>query len=812
LLSFVCLYFEEFYSQKAENRRVRQFAVTLVWLLLAIPHSAFAFLGMNAGATLQGPLPAWTKQIGARTVQDGTLASAVASDPSGNIILAGYTESDLGGNTLTGNRDFFVTKYNSSGTALWTRQLGVVSKTVNANAVATDSAGNIFVAGDTTGGLDGNTLTGYQDSFVTKYDSTGTKIWTKQLGVAPNKTTKPRGVATDASGNIIVAGLTDGGLDGNTLAGSQDFFVTKYDSTGAKQWTKQLGVASNFTNAFAVTTDSSGNIFVAGQTSGGLDGNTKTGSTDFFVTKYDSTGAKIWTKQLGVATKSTSGMAVTTDSSGNIFVAGFTYGGLDGNTLTGASDFFVTKYDSTGTKIWTKQLGVASKNTYGYGVKTDSSGNIFVAGNTTGGLDGNTLTGTKDLFVTKYNSAGTKQWTKQLGVASSDTSGNGVTTDPSDNIFVGGGTFGGLDGNTRTGIQDAFVTKYDSTGAKTWTKQQGALGPNDLEVSAAASDSSGNLYVTGFTDGGLDGNTQAGYTDFFVSKYNSAGVKQWTRQLGATNTDVNSNAIAVDSSGNIFVAGDTDGGLDGNTLMGYQDFFVTKYNSSGTKQWTRELGVASKYTYAYGVVTDSSGNVYVAGNTSGGLDGNTLAGYQDLFITKYNSTGTKVWTRQLGVTSGGVDAYAAAIDSSGNIFVTGDVDKGLDGNTLTGSYDFFVTKYDSTGAKIWTRQLGVASKVTFTNAVATDSFGNVFVTGQTGGGLDGNSLTGTNDLFVTKYTSLGVRQWTKQMGSISKTSQSTGIAMHSSGRLYVVGTTTGGLDFNSMIGAYDSFACQFIGN
>jgi hypothetical protein len=86
------------------------------------------------------------------------------------------------------------------------------------------------------------------------------------------------------------------------------------------------------------------------------------------------------------------------------------------------------------------------------------------------------------------------------------------------------------------------------------------------------------------------------------------------------------------------------------------------------------------------------------------------------------------------------------------------------------------------------------------------------VTGQTGGGLDGNSLTGTNDLFVTKYTSLGVRQWTKQMGSISKTSQSTGIAMHSSGRLYVVGTTTGGLDFNSMIGAYDSFACQFIGN
>ncbi|MFL5814865.1 MAG: SBBP repeat-containing protein [Bdellovibrionia bacterium] len=847
---------------------MRQFVTTLIGLLLFAPLQASAFLGMNAGATLQGPLPAWTRQIGAHTVLEPTSTNAVASDPSGNIIIAGYTKGDLGGNTLTGTRDFFVTKYNPSGTVLWTRQLGVASKNVNGNAVATDSVGNIFVAGDTTGGLDGNTLTGYQDFFVTKYDSTGAKLWTKQLGIA-TKTTAARGVATDSSGNVFVAGNTDGGLDGNTLTGSIDFFVTKYDSAGVKQWTKQLGKATNFTFGLAVTTDLSGNIFVAGQTSGGLDGNTLTGTTDFFVTKYDSTGAKIWTKQLGAASKSTSGMAVTTDSSGNIFVAGYTYGGLDGNSLTGTSDFFVTKYDSTGAKIWTKQLGAASQYTNAYGVKTDSSGNIFVAGHTNGGLDGNSLTGTQDFFVTKYDSTGAKQWSKQLGVASTSTSGSGVATDSSGNIFVAGSTYGGLDGNTLTGSQDSYVTKYDSTGTKTWTKQLGTLGRVDISTGVAAIDGLGNLYVAGTTDGGLDGNSQSGGKDFFVTKYSSSGTKLWTRQLGtdawtvayAVATDPSGNvfvagltqdgldgntfagdedffvtkydpsgtklwtrelgaasgwteayAVATDSSGNVFVAGSTAAGLDGNTITGWEDFFVTKYDPSGTKLWTKQLGVASHGVWANAVATDSSGNVYVAGNTDGGLDGNTLIGTEDFFVTKYNSSGTKLWTKQLGVASTWTEAYGLTTDSSGNVFVSGGTSGGLDGNTLSGSNDFFVTKYNSSGTKLWTKQLGVASHSTWANAVAIDSSGNIFVTGSTSGGLDGNTSTGTKDVFVTKYTSAGLRQWTRQMGSVSSITSGNSIAVHPSGRIYIAGTTTGGLDFNSQIGTQDAFACQYIGN
>ena len=173
--------------------------------------------------------------------------------------------------------------------------------------------------------------------------------------------------------------------------------------------TKQLGVTGVDTLGSSVATDTNGNVYVAGYTDGGLDGNTLTGTRDFFVTKYDSTGAKQFTKQLGVTGVATSGNSVATDATGNVYVAGDTSGNLDGNTLVGIADFFVTKYDSTGVKQFTKQLGVTGFYTSGNSVTTDASGNVYVAGNTDGGLDSNTLTGTGDFFVTKYNSSGVKQ-------------------------------------------------------------------------------------------------------------------------------------------------------------------------------------------------------------------------------------------------------------------------------------------------------------------------------------------------------------------------------------------------------------------
>ena len=108
-----------------------------------------------------------------------------------------------------------------------------------------------------------------------------------------------------------------------------------------------------------------------------------------------------WTRQLGTAVDDY-GRGVSVDGSGNAYVTGFTHGGLDGNTSAGGWDMFLTKYDTNGAKLWTEQLGTSSSDD-GRGVSVDGSGNAYVTGLTYGGLDGNTSAGGADMFLVKIS-------------------------------------------------------------------------------------------------------------------------------------------------------------------------------------------------------------------------------------------------------------------------------------------------------------------------------------------------------------------------------------------------------------------------
>jgi uncharacterized protein YjiK len=375
------------------------------------------------------------------------------------------------------------------------------------------------------------------------------------------------------------------------------------------------------------------------------------------------------------------GEGIATDSDGNIYVTGYTGGEFSSYINAGDVDIFVAKYNSSGTQQWTQQLGTFYED-HARGIATDSSGNVYVTGHTYGGLDGNTSVGFHDLFVVKYDSGGIKQWTQQLGTSNVDFAG-GIATDSSGNVYVTGHTYGSFDGNTNAGSSDLFVVKYDSGGIKQWTQQLGAS--DGTFARGIASDSSGNVYVTGGTSHGL-----------FVIKYDSSGTQQWTQQLGTSTLDY-ANGISTDSSGNVYVTGLTFSGLDGNAHAGQTDIFVVKYNSSGVKQWTRQLGTSS-YDSGHGITTDSSGNIYVTGATTGGLDGYSNAGGSDLFVVKYDSDGIKQWTQQLGSVDQ-ENGLGITSDPSDNIYVTGWTEGRLDGDTKVGEGYAIIVKYDTDGNK-----------------------------------------------------------------------------------------------------------------
>ena len=183
---------------------------------------------------------------------------------------------------------------------------------------------------------------------------------------------------------------------------------------------------------------------------------------------------------------------------------------------------------------------------------------------------------------------------------------------------------------------------------KSWTRLLGTSRSDNATSVTTGSD--GSIYIAGETEGNLDGNSNASYNngskDAFLSKYNSDGTKSWTRLLGTYAYD-SATSVTTGSDGSIYIAGITYGNLDGNSNAGNGDAFLSKYNSDGTKSWTRLLG-SSASDGASSVTTGSDGSIYIAGITYGKLDGNSNDGSADAFLSKYNSDGTKSWTRLLG--------------------------------------------------------------------------------------------------------------------------------------------------------------------
>ncbi len=388
-------------------------------------------------------------------------------------------------------------------------------------------------------------------------------------------------------------------------------------------------------------------------------------------------------------------------------------------------------------------------------------------------------------------------WTEQLGTSNDDVS-QSVSADGLGNVYISGYTSGTLEG-TNAGLKDAFVSKYNSSGALLWSEQLGtSSNEKSWDVSA---DGLGNVYISGETGGDLQG-TNAGGSDAFVSKYNSSGTLLWTKQLGTSSFDY-SYGVSADGLGNVYISGETDGDLEGSNA-GSTDAFVSKYNASGTLLWTKQLGTGSAER-SWDVSADGLGNVYISGFTQGNLDGTSAGGF-DAFVSKYNSGGTLLWTEQLGTSSTDVSLGVSA-DGLGNVYISGITQGSLNG-TNAGLNDTFVSKYNSNGTLLWTKQLGTSSS-DYSWDVSADGLGSVYISGYTSGSLEGTNAGGL-DAFVSKYNSSGTLLWVEQFGT-NTSDASYGVSADGLGGVYISGETYGDLDGTNAGGA-DAFVVRITDN
>ncbi|MDD3625859.1 MAG: SBBP repeat-containing protein [bacterium] len=383
-----------------------------------------------------------------------------------------------------------------------------------------------------------------------------------------------------------------------------------------------------------------------------------------------------------------------------------------------------------------------------------------------------------------------RSWTLQPGTTELEL-GSDIIIDAGGNILVAGYTRGDLDGNTNAGFEDYFISKYTWGGDLLYTIQHGST-KSDY-VKGITLDTSGNIYITGSTQGDLDGNISQGTTDLFISKYTPSGTRLWTTQRGTSSMDM-SNDIAVDSTGNIYIVGYTYGDLGGTGNAGNTDIFLMKFNNDGNFQWTVQFGTPG-WDIGNGITIDNTGNIYIAGYCEGDLYGEVNSGSYDAFISKYNSSGARIWTRLTGTTNGDTFFDIEHIQN-GTVCASGHFN-----STGSSNNELVIYTSDTDGNLSQIERLS-SYVLTTGQGIAVDKDFNLYVTGITNVSVDSNPIFGLWDIFTVKYNTSNTRTWSAINGT-AEYDQGYDLAVDLFGNIYVTGETTASLDGNTYHGNSD---------
>ncbi len=572
-------------------------------------------------------------------------ATNIGIDSTGNLYVTGQSNVS----TTSVNYDIATLKYNSFGVQQWLKTYsGSAQNDDLPSAFFVSSSGNVFV----TGSVDTDALTTVNNDYVTlKYNTSGTLQWSQLYTNTSTSNDVSKAIIVDSSGNVIVAGYAE------TIP-QKNGITIKYNASGVAQWTKAFdGEGDNTDKPNATVMDASGNLFVAGSVvEYGTDKN-------FALQKIDSNGNTSWVKTInGTSVGSNdSAQAVAVDEIGNIYVAGYTHN--KGTSI----DFTVAKYDQSGTAIWIRNYDYITEADRVLGIAVDLNNNVYVTGRSDSDISN--LISNDDILTIKYDTNGILQWaTRYNGTGNLNDTGRVIKVSSTGNVYVGGRTSNGTN-------YDYIVLKYNSSGVQQWTNTYNSGGNDDgffMEIDALE-----NVYITGNSD-----NASKTSTDIVTIKINSSGTQQWLKRFEGTATgDDMADAIKIDASGSVIVAGTSD--TDNSSTTINNDICLIKYDNNGNQVWLSTYdGTANSDDQAKDIDIDTSNNIYLTGMTNGTTN-------YDYITIKFTPTGTISNVLNYNGTNNIDDIPQSIIFKNNFLYVTGS------SFGINSQADFVTIKYDT---------------------------------------------------------------------------------------------------------------------
>lgn len=743
----------------------------------------------------------WSRQYSGSGLSTDEI-TAITSDASGNVYVTGFAKG------LNTSEDYLTIKYNSNGDTLWTRSYDFVTEYDQANSIAVDAAGNVYVTGQSD--QDPTYIT--NDDYATvKYNSSGAFQWVQRFNNSTgNAIDRAIKVAADGSGNVYVTGRSNNGSD-------DDFVTIKYNSSGAQQWIKYDDRGGR-DRATAMTIDASANIYITGQSDNG-------NNIDFWTIKYNSAGNLQWQKVYDYL-EDDNATSIAVDGSGNVFVTG--QSDVDASPIINF-DYQTVAYSSSGNQLWENRYsGVGGNDDLANSISV-SGGNVFVTG--LSDTDASTSVRNNMVTVSYASNNGNQNWvTSFAGSPDYDDAGNAVVFTSSGCVSVGYS-------EGSNGQRNAVAAQYNLSGAEQWVQNFNGIGDNNDNIRALAIDNSDNVYAAGYS-------VEKGKNrDMAMVKFSNSGtyICSNTYDGSSVGSADDAQSIALDNTGNPFIAGfsknkgssndltwlkfnsncDTlfsvksDGPGHGSDKIydmvkdGSGNFYITgrvdadpletandncftaKVDPSGNVLWSAQYNSSgSNEDRGASVRVAASGNVYVTGRS---WNGNDL----DILLIKYNNAGAQQWIQTYNGGNGNDQGRELAFDASENIYVCGIAEE-----TTDSVYDYVTLKYDNSGTMLWDKKYnGTGNGDDKAVAIAVDGNSNAIITGQSD---QDPSVTINYDMVTIEYDSNGNLVWGNIYNGTSNLEDAgDDVAINPANQVYITGHTNSG---SSLIPRYDVIA------